>query len=51
MSMISVASTPESVETGARDASFNTVVLFSCIGLLASFALLMQGVDLAAGLI
>ncbi len=51
MSLISVASMPASAETGPSDVSFKTVLLFSCLGLLASFALMAQGVDLAAGLI
>ncbi len=50
MSMMSVASIPMSAEARSGDSSFKSVVLFCCIGLVASFALMVQGVDLSAGL-
>jgi hypothetical protein len=51
MSMISIASMPMRLEARSGDLSFKFVVLFCCVGLVASFALMAQGVDLNAGLI
>ncbi|WP_198024668.1 hypothetical protein [Bradyrhizobium sp. Cp5.3] len=50
MSMISLAAIPAGVETRSGDYSFKAVVLFCCAGLLASFNLMAQGIDLSAGL-
>lgn len=50
MSMMSVASLPMSVEARSGDFSFKSVVLFCCVGLIASLALMAQGIDLSAGL-
>jgi hypothetical protein len=38
----------ESAE-GTEDSSFKTIVLFCCVGLLASLCLMTFGVDLSAG--
>jgi hypothetical protein len=51
MSMISLVSAPVTIEARAIDHSFATIVLACCVGLVASFALMAQGIDLSAGLI
>ncbi|SFU77369.1 hypothetical protein SAMN05192541_104445 [Bradyrhizobium arachidis] len=50
MSMISLAAMPAAVETRIADSAFKTVVLFCCMGLVASFCLMARGIDLSAGL-
>lgn len=50
MSVMSIASMPTAVEARPSDFSFRSVVLFCCIGLAASLALMSQGIDLGAGL-
>jgi hypothetical protein len=50
MSMISVASMPVAVEARRIDASFKIVLLFCCVGLVASFGLMTQGIDLGIDL-
>jgi hypothetical protein len=51
MSMISLAAMPAAVETRFADSAFKTIVLFCCVGLVASFGLMARGIDLSAGLI
>ena len=51
MSMISLAAMPAAVETRLADSSFKTILLFCCVGVVASLGLMMQGIDLGAGLI
>jgi hypothetical protein len=50
MSMISVVSMPVGVEARGGDVSFKMVLLFCCVGLVASFGLMIHGIDLSAGL-
>jgi hypothetical protein len=50
MSMISLAEMPAAVETQSIDRSFKAIIMFCCLGLLASFSLMAHGVDLSAGL-
>ena len=50
MSMISLATMPAAVETRFPGSAFNTILLFCCAGLVASFGLMVQGIDLSAGL-
>ncbi|WP_426608715.1 hypothetical protein [Bradyrhizobium sp. McL0616] len=50
MSMISLAEMPAAVKTQSSDYSFKAIIIFCCAGLLASFSLMAQGVDLSAGL-
>jgi hypothetical protein len=50
MSMISVVSMPVAVEARSGDLSFKTVLLFCCVGLVASFGFIASGIDLSAGL-
>ncbi|MDH6263658.1 hypothetical protein [Bradyrhizobium sp. BR13661] len=50
MSMISLAEIPAAVQTRSIDTSFKAVVIFCCLGLLASFSLMAHGVDLSTGL-
>lgn len=51
MSMISLAAMPAAVETRVADSSIKTILLFCCVGLVASFGLMARGIDLSAGLI
>jgi hypothetical protein len=51
MSMISLAAMPAAVETRLADSSFKTILMFCCMGLVASFGLMARGIDLSAGLI
>lgn len=51
MSMISLAAMPAAVETRFADSSFKTILLFCCVGMVASLALMAHGIDLGAGLI
>lgn len=51
MSMISLAAMPAAVETRFAQSSFKTIVLFCCVGLVASLGLMARGIDLSAGLI
>jgi len=50
MSMISLAEMPAATQTRSNDYSFKAIVIFCCLGLIASFSLMAQGVDLSAGL-
>ena len=50
MSMISLADIPAPVDTPSSDYSVKAVIIFCCAGLLASFSLMTQGIDLSAGL-
>jgi hypothetical protein len=50
MSMISIAAVPAVVEARFADSSFKTILLFCCTGLVASFGLMVYGIDLSAGL-
>jgi hypothetical protein len=50
MSMISLAAMPATIETRLADSSFRTILLFCCTGLVASFGLMAQGIDLSVGL-
>ncbi|WP_223153544.1 hypothetical protein [Bradyrhizobium japonicum] len=51
MSMISLAAIPAAVETRFPDSSFKIILLFCCMGLVASVGLMARGIDLSAGLI
>ncbi|MBR0829686.1 hypothetical protein JQ596_29550 [Bradyrhizobium manausense] len=48
MSMISLAAIPAAVESRTIDQSFKTLLLFCCVGLVASFGAMAAGVDLSA---
>ena len=48
MSMISLVSAPIGVESSSADHSFATILLFACVGLVASFGLMAMGVDVSA---
>lgn len=48
MSMISLASAPIGVEAVSTDQSFTMILLFACVGLVASFGLMAMGVDVSA---
>ncbi len=50
MSMISLAAMPAAAEARFADSSFKTILLFCCVGLIASFGLMARGIDLSAGL-
>ena len=50
MSMISLAETPAVVQVRSIDYSCKAIVIFCCAGLVASFSLMAQGIDLSAGL-
>ena len=50
MSMISLAEMPAAVQTRSIDNSFKTIIIFCCLGLLASLSLMAQGIDLSPGL-
>ncbi|MBW7964974.1 hypothetical protein [Bradyrhizobium sp. BR 10261] len=50
MSMISLAEMPAAIQTRSNDYSFKAIAIFCCLGLIASFSLMAQGVDLSAGL-
>ena len=50
MSMISLAAMPAVVGTRIADSSFKIILLFCCVGLVASFGLMARGIDLSAGL-
>lgn len=50
MSMISITAIPASVETQSSDYSLKAIIVFCCIGLVASFSLMAHGIDLSAGL-
>ena len=47
MSMISLAEMPAAAEARSADYNFKTILILSCIGLLASFSLMAAGVDLS----
>ena len=53
MSMISLAAMPAAIETRFAEffVFFKTILLFCCMGLVASFGLMARGIDLSAGLI
>ena len=50
MSMISLAEMPAAIQTRSTDNSFKIIITFCCAGLLASFSLMVHGVELGAGL-
>ncbi len=50
MSMISLAEMPAAVQIRSNDYSLKAIVIFCCLGLVASFSLMAYGVDLSAGL-
>jgi hypothetical protein len=50
MSMISLAEMPAAVQTQSADYSFKAIIVFCCLGLIASFGLMAHGIDLGAGL-
>jgi hypothetical protein len=50
MSMISLAGMPATIDTRSADSSFKIILLFCCMGLVASFGLMARGIDLSAGL-
>lgn len=50
MSMISVVEMPAAVQTRSGDSSFKAIVIFCCVGLLASVSLMAHGIDLSASL-
>ena len=50
MSMISLAEMPAAIETRSADYSFKAILMFCCLGLVASFSLMAHGIDLSAGL-
>jgi hypothetical protein len=50
MSMISLAEMPAAIQTRSTDYSFKAIIIFCGLGLLASFSLMANGVDLSAGL-
>jgi len=49
MTTVSIVSMGSVSETPAHDHSFKTIVLFCCVGLIASLCLMTFGVDLSAG--
>jgi hypothetical protein len=49
MTAISIVSTRSAREAQAHDDSPKAVVLFCCIGLVASLSLMIFGIDLSAG--
>ena len=49
MSMISLAVAPAGFDIRSTDFNFKAILLLSCIGLVASFSLMVAGVDLSAG--
>ncbi|WP_441236254.1 hypothetical protein [Bradyrhizobium sp. 930_D9_N1_4] len=51
MSMISLAAMPAAVEMRFANSSFKTILLFCCMGLVASFGLMARGIDIGAGLV
>lgn len=51
MSMISLVAMPAAADTRPGDSSFKTILLFCCVGLVASFGVMAGGIDLGAGLI
>lgn len=51
MSMISLAAMPAAVETRIADSSFKIILLFCCVGLVASLGVMARGIDLGAALI
>lgn len=51
MSMISLAAMPAAVETRFANSSFKTILLFCCVGVVASLGLMAHGIDVGAGLI
>ena len=51
MRMFSLAAIPVAVETRFADSSFKIILLFCCMGLVASVGLMARGIDLSAGLI
>lgn len=50
MSMISLAEMPAAVQGRSGDSSFKAIVIFCCVGLLASVSLMAHGIDLSASL-
>ncbi|UVO40715.1 hypothetical protein KUL72_19180 [Bradyrhizobium arachidis] len=48
--MISLAEMPAAVQTRSNDYSFKAIVIFCCLGLVASVSLMAHGVDISAGL-
>jgi hypothetical protein len=51
MSMISLAAMPAGTDIHSTDVNFKTILLMSCIGLLASFGLMAAGVDISAAFV
>lgn len=51
MSMISLAAMPATAETRIADSSFKIILLFCCVGLVASLGVMARGIDLGAALI
>ena len=51
MSMISLAAMPAGADIRSTDFNFKTIVLLSCIGLVASFGLMAAGVDISAAFV
>ncbi|MGO8909543.1 MAG: hypothetical protein ACLQDM_09510 [Bradyrhizobium sp.] len=49
VSIVSFASMGSFAETRDDDHSLRTIVLFSCVGLMASLCLMAFGIDLSAG--
>ena len=47
MSMISITEMPAAIDTRAADYNFKTILILSCIGLVASFGMMAAGVDLS----
>ncbi|MBR0689951.1 hypothetical protein JQ594_28860 [Bradyrhizobium manausense] len=50
MSMISLAEMPAAVQTRSNDFSLKAIIIFCCMGLVASFSLMAHGIDLSIGL-
>ena len=47
MSMISLTEIPAAIDTRSADYDFKTILILSCIGLIASFSMMAAGVDLS----
>jgi hypothetical protein len=48
MTAVSIVSISSVAETRADDDSFKTILLFCCVGLIASLGLMTLGIDLGA---
>jgi hypothetical protein len=51
MSMVSLAAMPAGIDARSTDHTFMTLLLFGCVGLVASFSLMAAGVDLSVAII